>query len=280
MRQYASHAPAAGRRTAAAITARKLAAAAAAPNSAAHAPAFGHITVCSARSSRPTRPAAHIEVIENGVDTTRFPSTPSPGPSRNRLVFVGLMDNHANMEAVAWFSSPYLVFALHQRFPHWKLTLVGFNPAPAVRDLASRPGVEVTGTVPEVAPYYEEAVAAVVPLLSGAGTRLKILEAMAAGVPVVSTPLGAEGLAIAPGENILLAPGDTSGSEQQWTSALDSLADQGPLWIKLAAAGRALVESRYDWQAIGAKLFDTYDRWSKTTTMPLLYSPTEAAPCP
>jgi glycosyltransferase involved in cell wall biosynthesis len=262
MRQYASHAPAAGRRMYAAITARKLAAL---ELRTLHS-AFGHI-VCSARERdrlAQLAPAAHIEVIENGVDTTRFPSTPSPSATRNRLVFVGLMDNHANMEAVAWFTARIWP-ALHQRFPHWKLTLVGSNPAPAVRDLASRPGVEVTGTVPEVAPYYEEALAAVVPLLSGAGTRLKILEAMAAGVPVVSTPLGAEGLAIAPGENILLAPGDTSGSEQRWTSALDSLADQGPLWIKLATAGRALVESRYDWQAIGAKLFDTYDRWSKTT---------------
>ncbi len=190
--------------------------------------------MCSARERdrlAQLAPAAHIEVIENGVDTTRFPSTPSPSATRNRLVFVGLMDNHANMEAVAWLTARIWP-ALHQRFPHWKLTLVGSRPPPPIRDLASRPGVEVTGTVPEVAPYYEEALAAVVPLLSGAGTRLKILEAMAAGVPVVSTPLGAEGLAIAPGENILLAPGDTSGSEQQWTSALDSLADQGPLWIE------------------------------------------------
>ncbi len=88
----------------AAITARKLAAL---ELRTLHS-AFGHI-VCSARERdrlAQLAPAAHIEVIENGVDTTRFPSTPSPGPSRNRLVFVGLMDNHANMEAVARVHSP------------------------------------------------------------------------------------------------------------------------------------------------------------------------------
>jgi len=259
MFQYASHATSRARRVYSRITARKLAAL---ELRALHT-AFGHI-VCSAREKdllAKLAPRARVEVIENGVDASRFPSTPRPGPQRHRIVFVGLMNYHANIEAALWFTKNIWP-ALHQRFPQWKLTLVGAEPVEAVRDLAREPGVEVTGTIPEVAPYYEEALAAVVPLLSGAGTRLKILEAMAAGVPVVSTALGAEGLAISDGENILLAPGDIAGTDR-WVSALASLADQGPSWTKLAAAGRSLVEARYHWEAIGEKLFDTYDRWTK-----------------
>ena len=267
--QYASNAPSRARRIYSRLTARKLAALELRTLQT----AFGHI-VCSAREQdllAKIAPRARVEVIENGVDASRFPSTPRPSAKRHRIVFVGHMNYHANIEAVLWFTQRIWP-ALYQRFPHWKLTLVGSAPPPAVRDLAREPGVEVTGTVPEVAPYYEEAVAAVVPLLSGAGTRLKILEAMAAGVPVVSTPLGAEGLDIMPGENILLAPGDAADGapqptqeqvQEQWTSALASVADQGALWIKLASAGRALVEARYRWEAIGAKLFDTYYRWLK-----------------
>jgi glycosyltransferase involved in cell wall biosynthesis len=219
--------------------------------------------VCSARERdelAALAPAARIEVIENGVDAARFPAAPRPATSRNRIVFVGLLNNQANMKAVLWFTQRIWP-ALHQRFPHWKLTLVGADPAPAVLALAREPSVEVTGTVPDVAPYYEEAIAAVVPLLSGSGTRLKILEAMAAGVPVVSTPIGAEGLDISDGENILLAPADTPGYLEQWIASLEALASQGPRWIKLAAAGRTVVESRYNWDVIGAKLFDTYSRW-------------------
>jgi glycosyltransferase involved in cell wall biosynthesis len=256
--QYVSHAPNRAKKLYSAVTARKMAALELRTLHSAH----GHI-VCSARERdelAALAPAARIEVIENGVDPSRFPATPRPCASRTRIVFVGLLDNQANMKAVIWFTRSIWP-TLRQRFPHWRLTLVGTNPAPSVVALAREPNVEVTGTVPDVAPYYEQAVAAIVPLLSGSGTRLKILEAMAAGVPVVSTPIGAEGLDVADGENLLLVPGDSAGSAEKWTVALESLASQGPLWIKLAAAGRTLVESRYTWDVIGAKLFDTYSSW-------------------
>ena len=89
--------------------------------------------------------------------------------------------------------------------PEARFTIVGRSPTPEVLALRSQPGVEVTGTVPDVRPYYREAVAVVVPLRVGGGTRLKILEAMAAGVPVVSTTLGAEGLEVDPGRDLLTA---------------------------------------------------------------------------
>jgi glycosyltransferase involved in cell wall biosynthesis len=215
--------------------------------------AFGHL-VCSQRERDQLHklvPAARIAVIENGVDAAAFHPA-APGAGRKRLVFVGSMNYHANIDAAVWFTRDIWP-AIHRRFPDWTLTLVGSNPAAAVMALRGD-AVEVTGTVLSVAPYYEDAFAAIVPLRSGGGTRLKILEAMAAGVPVISTTLGAEGLAVSPGENILIAD-----REESWLGALDSLSAER--WSAMAAAGRSLVESRYDWEALGARLFETYRDW-------------------
>jgi len=261
LKQYASHGSGRARRFYSGLTARKMAAL---ERRILHS-AFGHI-VCSLRERNELielTPKARIEVIENGVDATRFSATPRPSASRNRLLFVGLMNNHANMAAVIWFTKRIWP-GLREKFPQLRFTIVGTDPAPEVRALASEPGVEVTGTVPEVTPYYEEAMAAVVPLLAGSGTRLKILEAMAAGVPAVSTPIGAEGLDIAEGENILIVPGDVPGSQEKWVAAIEKLVPQDELWVKLAAAGRALVESRYGWDVIGKNVFEVYSRWVKT----------------
>jgi len=116
--------------------------------------------------------------------------------------------------------------------------------------------VEVTGAVEDLRPLYAEAVAAVVPLRVGGGTRLKILEAMAAGAPVISSPLGAEGLAVTPGRDILLAAKD-----QDWLAHLSSLDARSDLWNGLAEAGRSLVTARYDWGPLGRRLYETYCQW-------------------
>ena len=132
-----------------------------------------------------------------------------------------------------------------------ELAIVGANPGAAVLALGEVPGVKVTGMVPDVRPFYHGALAAVVPLRTGGGTRLKILEAMAAGVPVLSSPLGAEGLDAVDGENILLAD---SGDAEAWANQLVSLADSpAPPRAPLTAAGLRLVQSRYDWEILGLK---------------------------
>ena len=104
------------------------------------------------------------------------------------------MDYHANIDAVTWFSRTAWP-EIAPKHPDLHFTIVGRDPAPAVRALASD-RIHVTGTVDDVRPFYASAVAAVVPIRSGSGTRLKILEAMAAGVPVISTRLGAEGIEV------------------------------------------------------------------------------------
>ena len=218
--------------------------------------AFGHL-VCSQREKDKLleiAPKARVAVIENGVDAGAFPAVTGSGAGRKRLVYVGSMSYHANIDAAVWFTRTIWP-EIHRRFPDWKLSLVGSNPAPPVLELRGE-SIEVTGTVPSVAPFYEDALAAIVPLRTGGGTRLKILEAMAAGVPVISSTLGAEGLAVSPGDDILIAD-----REQTWVEALTSISSDEAQWKQIATAGRSLVESRYDWEALGKTLFETYRDW-------------------
>jgi polysaccharide biosynthesis protein PslH len=222
-----------------------------------------------------------IEVIENGVDTAYFsdvhleaayarwqqassrdyswmegsaPLGDGTG-SRRRLLFVGAMDYHGNIEAVTRFAREAWP-RIRQECPELRLTIVGRKPTPAVASLqTASSGIEVTGTVPDVRPYYREAFAAVVPLRMGSGTRLKILEAMAAGVPVVSTPLGAEGLDVMPQSNILIADTD-----RELADAVLALKREPSRGAALAAAARELVMKRYDWSAIGQRLLAVHER--------------------
>jgi sugar transferase (PEP-CTERM/EpsH1 system associated) len=221
---------------------------------------FGHV-VCSAREKEQLlelAPGARISVIENGVDTERF-APAEAATARQRLVYVGAMDFHANIDAVCWFTEAVWP-AIHQRFPEWRLSLIGSNPAPAVRALAREPNVEVTGTVPDVVPYYRDALAAIVPLRTGGGTRLKILEAMAAGVPVISSPQGAEGLAVTPGKDIDVIDGASG-----WLPALAALATEPGRWNARSQAGIALARERYDWRLLGERLYEEYRSWLAST---------------
>jgi len=199
-------------------------------------------------------PDARIFVIENGVDTAFYSDLRTGDESRaRRIVFVGSMDYHANIDGVVDFAHQIWP-RLRDRQPELVFTIVGKDPAPEVRELAQIAGIEVTGSVDDVRPFYREAFAAVVPLKVGGGSRLKILEAMAAGVPVVSTTLGAEGLDVQHDENILIA--DT---KDQLVEAIISLVENEALRNDLSVAGRALVSRRYDWSSLGAALFRAYE---------------------
>jgi len=250
MSRYAETAPTVAHRIYGKLTARRMAAV----EKQLLATAFGHL-VCSDREREQLRriaPSARIAVIENGVDTAAFSGIGTDIAGRKKLLFVGSMSYHANIESAVWFTREIWP-AIHRKLPDLTLALVGSNPTPAVLALRNE-HVEVTGTVPSVEPYYGDALAAIVPLRSGAGTRLKILEAMAAGVPVISTTLGAEGLSVSPDRDILIAD-----RAEDWIQAIDSLSAER--WSALASAGRRLVESRYDWEILGETLFRTFRDW-------------------
>jgi glycosyltransferase involved in cell wall biosynthesis len=191
---------------------------------------------------------AKIHIVENGVDVPFYDSPREPSAGSSSIVFVGNMSYHANTDAVTYFAQS--IWPLIRRdAPELRFTIVGSNPTSEVRQLAQLPGIEVTGTVDDVRTYYRQAAAVAVPLRAGTGTRLKILEAMAAGVPVVSTAIGAEGLEAPDGNVILIAD-----SPERFAASILSLARDPVRRDRMAAAARVWVE-RFDWSHIGARLY-------------------------
>jgi sugar transferase (PEP-CTERM/EpsH1 system associated) len=247
LERYADHAPDPARKMYARATARRLIAL----EKQAMTLFDAHLTVSDRDREHllKLRPDATVFTIDNGTDISSF--TLESGtfpPQQNRIIFVGSMDYHANIDAAQFFAHEVWP-QIYSDYPDWKFTIVGRDPAASVRELAALPGIEVTGTVDDVRPYYRDALASVVPLRVGGGSRLKILEAMAARVPVVSTSLGAEGLEIMDGENILIHdnPADLVG-------ALVKVAHDKMLRNQIVEAGYSLAVHRYDWAAIGKKL--------------------------
>lgn len=143
--------------------------------------------------------------VPTGVDTDFFRPAGAVSPEPHSLVFTGSMDWLPNEDAIRFFTSSILPL-VKKSLPDVKLTVVGRNPYPGLVELSkSEPSIEVTGRVEDVRPYMEKAAAYVVPLRIGGGTRLKIYEAMAMERPIVSTSIGAEGLPVENGKELLLA---------------------------------------------------------------------------
>jgi sugar transferase (PEP-CTERM/EpsH1 system associated) len=226
-----------------------------------------HVTVSErdAEQLHALNSKAQVFVIENGVDAIFYSDeqianahqrwaeqTSAVSSRKDRIVFVGSMDYHANIDGVVRFCREVWP-RLRERKPDLVFTIVGRDPAPSVQELANMPGVNVTGTVDDVRPYYHEAIASIVPLKVGGGSRLKILESMAAGVPVVSTTLGAEGLNVTHNENIVIADSDNA----MIAEVVRIIEDNGTR-SQLVAAGRDLVVKQYDWSTLGTSLFKNY----------------------
>lgn len=212
----------------------------------------GH-SVCSEREREALLkrvPVADIRVVPNGVDCDAFKPSERPLSERKSLVFVGSMDYDANIDAAQWFAHEAWP-QIHKMRPDLRFVIVGSRPTAEVCALARQPGITVTGTVDSIQPYYDAAFAAVVPLRVGGGTRLKVLEAMASGVPVISTPLGCEGIAYTEGWHLLVER-----EIKGFRSAVHFLGDE-PLWRALSSEGRKLA-LKYDWAEIGEELWQHY----------------------
>lgn len=193
---------------------------------------------------------ARIEVLANGVDATYFdaethPPTPDAEPT---LLFCGAMDYSPNVDGIRWYFDTCDAAVL-ESVPNRRILIVGRNPAPAVQELASIPGVTVTGGVPDVRPYYQRAWGQIVPLRIGGGTRLKIVESLALGTPVLSTTLGAQGLDLVDQEHILLADAPAS-----FAAAAVELLTRPTLRDGLSRAGRTRVLDLYPWPRLAARL--------------------------
>ena len=164
------------------------------------------------------------------------------------IVFSGNLEYHPNISAVRFFRSEVWPL-LRERWPALTWRLVGKNPGAVKAWTAGDARIEVTGPVPDAVAELARAAIAVVPILAGSGTRLKILEAWAAALPVVSTRLGAEGLQAEDGRDLLLAD---SGAE--FAAAVSRLLECDDLRQELGQAGRRLLEQEFTWERAWEKL--------------------------
>lgn len=188
-----------------------------------------------------------ITVIPNGVASDNLQALP-PSGEPDTLLFTGTLSHPPNSEGIVWFADAVWPRIRAQR-PTASLLVVGRGAARSVLALNDRDGIEVIGAVPDMAPYFARATAVVVPLLSGGGTRLKILEAFASRRAVVSTPTGREGLAVDDGRDLLVAA-----SAEDFATATLQLLDDAEIRDRLAGSGRALAERSYDWRVLGERL--------------------------
>lgn len=185
-----------------------------------------------------------VSVIINGADTDYFYPARQPD-AKPTILLLGTMHYQPNIDMVLYFFATIYPLIRQER-PDLQVLIVGHQPPSEVQQLGELPGVTVTGTVEDVRPYMQRSWLLAVPLRLGGGTRLKIVEAMAAGLPVISTTIGAQGL-----ENIntdLLALADTPAAFAAQTVALLQDCERRQL---LGRRGRQLVEKQYSWRTLG-----------------------------
>jgi glycosyltransferase involved in cell wall biosynthesis len=197
-----------------------------------------------------------VEVLPNGLDLSGYPlglALPQP----DTLVFPGALTYPPNLDGARHFIQEILPL-IRAEVPAVRFVVTGRIPA---RNFAPQaPGVEYTGYVPDVRPVIAGSWACAVPLRTGAGgTRFKVLESLALGTPVVSTTIGAEGVAATHGEDILLADEPTAFAHET-VKVLRS----PELRSRLAVAGRRLIERQYDWQVLGARFATLLDELRAT----------------
>jgi glycosyltransferase involved in cell wall biosynthesis len=204
---------------------------------------------------RELAPMLPVDVVPNGVDTKRLARlTPGSG-DHGALVFVGTLSYPPNVKALLWFCRRVFPLVRAAR-PEASLTIIGRGAPQEVRALGSEPGVTLTGWVTDVAPYMEAAQVAIAPLQSGGGTNLKVVEALAAGRPLVATSLAADGFDVTAGEHLLVAD-----KPRAFADAVLALIDDGALRRRLAVAGREVAVTRYDWDALAQRMFDALGEW-------------------
>lgn len=204
-----------------------------------------------AKTMEKTYGLSNVTPIHTGVDAARFApaAEPSDSPATPELVFMGAMSWDPNIDAVRWFVSEILP-RIHARRPETTFAIVGHSPGPEICSLQEKDSrITVTGTVEDVRPWLWGGKIFAVPLRYGSGVRIKIFEAMAAGIPIVSTPLGAEGLAVNSPEHLLLE-GDPDGFAN---ACLRLLTDENER-RRMRLAAQTLVRDRFTWDNTAAEV--------------------------
>jgi glycosyltransferase involved in cell wall biosynthesis len=215
--------------------------------------AAGHIVAVSATDAAQMRDlfgVTRVSEIPTGVNLEYFQPPPQRPPAGADLVFIGSMDWLPNVDGILYFVREILPL-IRRRRPDCSVAIVGRTPPPKIADLPKGDSrIRVTGTVPDIRPYLWESAISIVPLRIGGGTRLKIYEAMAAKIPVVSTTVGAEGLTIHPPDDIRIADSPQDFADR----CLEFLADASER-CRIAAAAWEMVNANFSWEQV-ARCFE------------------------
>ncbi len=200
----------------------------------------------------PSRP---IAVVTNGVDTAHYrPGAVTPiGFGAPALVFSGTMNFRPNVDGVLWFADRVLP-KVRTSIPAAEFVVVGQQPHARLSSLRGRAGIRITGAVDDVRPYLAGAAVCVVPLRMGGGTRLKALEAMAIGAPVVSTSMGLDGFDVENGCEAVIAD-----DPDRFAAEVVGVIRDADRRRALAERGRQFVEAKYDWKQIVPRLEEVYE---------------------
>lgn len=206
-----------------------------------------------AEALRPFRADRRVAVIPNGIFTSEYEgSAEQLDLGENVLVFTGKMDYRPNVDAMLWFTADILPL-IQKHVPDVRLYIVGQQPHRRLEALRDNEHIALTGWVADVAPFLHAADVYVAPLRMGSGTRLKILEAMAAGCAIAATPLAAAGL---PDEarSALIISEDAA----QMAQAIISLLQNKEQRAKLSDMAKAVVHKQYDWSVLIPRLLAAY----------------------
>jgi len=215
---------------------------------------FGRVIITS-ESERDTLlgldPELRIDVIPNGVDTRYFaPQGVDRFP--RRVVFSGKMSYRPNSQAALWFAENAFP-ALRSKWDDAEFVVVGSGPPPEISELASRPGITVTGEVTDIRPYLDSAAVAVAPMRSAVGMQNKVLEAMAMGLPVVASPLAARSIGSATSGVI------EADTPDEVTEAVAGLFDDPDRAAQIGRQGRELAEQAFSWRSSVDRLEAIYE---------------------
>lgn len=220
----------------------------------AYAPNFDRVLLVAeedVRSYSEFLPGAKVGRIPYGTDTTFFTSSSDVARKKGMIVLTGSMFYAPNIDAVNYFCRE--IFPLiRQRVPHANLWLVGSDPAASVRKWGKIAGIHITGSVPDIRPYLNEAMVSVCPIRLKVGIQTKILEALAMGTPVVTTTAGSNGIGAVSGKHLYEAD-----SPVEFADRVVALLN-GEEWSHLSTSGRSFVVENYDWVTSVARLEEIF----------------------
>lgn len=185
----------------------------------------------------------NVHVLGNGMDTnTFFPAKEAPENEQPIFLFTGVMDYKPNVDAVIWFVKNIWPSVVSE-YPKAKFIIAGMNPSSAVKELVKIAGIEVTGFVEDILPYYHQSDYFIAPFRLARGVQNKVLQAFACGLPVIATPMGAEGIDCSDKEDILLA-----NNKEEFLTSISLLESDHKLKMHIKDNALRLISEKYSWE--------------------------------